>query len=788
MRRLALFSLLFVLCSFSLPLHAAGRGEPGEVVPVQVFLRDRTEDLRLFNDLDLDVDGVFGTWARIHLLPEEIDKLAALGYAMASLPADPDRAVLAGEGSEAINQYHTYETLTAELQQIAADHANIVRLSSIGKSVHGRELWMVRITDNPDVQEDEPEVRYIAAMHGDEVVGKELSFNLIDLLTNSYGTDPRITQLVDTTEIWILPSMNPDGTAAGRRYNANNYDLNRNFPDEFDDPVDSTAGRQPETARVMDHGFAESVVLSANFHGGTVVANYPRDGNAAGSSIYSPCPDDALFVSLSRTYADLNPAMRTSNSDPSYTNGICNGADWYVIYGGLQDWNYVWHGNREITLEVTATKWPAASTLPGHWNDNREAMLAYLERVHAGVRGIVRDVITGAPLSARIHVAGTWEGDTFTDPQVGDYHRVLLPGRYDLEVSATGYASAFVRDVVVASGPAVRRDVDLLPLAVALQPDGARVLDAGNGALDPGEATDLAVTLRNLGSAATAIGAALVPTGWYAEATRAEASYPDLGPGASGESIAPHFGVAVSPAVPAGHKLGFAVRWTASEGTGLSEPFFLPAAAAACATVASTDVPRTVLDRQAVESVLPFPEPWEIETTDVYVDVGHPYSGDLRVTVLSPAGTPVALHQRSGGSADDVTGWFDDQRVPAEPLSRLEGEGAAGTWKLRVSDDIPSNTGTLRAWSLRVCGRPFEAGMPEMKFRLIERGRDGEALLTWWPYPGATSYRVYRSTSPQPGSFVEVGDGSDTAFTDPASGDLLFWKVSAVGPNGEGPR
>ena len=110
---------------------------------------------------------------------------------------------------------------------------------------------MVKISDNPDLDEDEPEAAYIAAMHGDEVVGKELLINLIHYLVDNYGTDPRVTDLVDGTEIWILPSMNPDGTAMTQRYNAGNVDLNRDFPDYYADPVNTPDGRAPETRAVM---------------------------------------------------------------------------------------------------------------------------------------------------------------------------------------------------------------------------------------------------------------------------------------------------------------------------------------------------------------------------------------------------------------------------------------------------------------------------------------------------------------------------------------------------------
>ncbi|HEX4825127.1 MAG TPA: DUF2817 domain-containing protein [Candidatus Polarisedimenticolaceae bacterium] len=771
---------------------AAGRGEAAPVLPVRVELTSRLHDLAVFHDLDLDVDGVYDTWARIYMIPEEIEKLEGLGYRVRLLnePAVADALFTPASPDAVPSTYHTYETLTSELQAIAAAHPDIVRLSSLGKSVQGRDLWMVLISKNPDVQEDEPEVKYIAAMHGDEVVGKEMLVDLINLLVSGYGTDPRLTALVDGNEIWILPSMNPDGTAAGRRYNANNVDLNRNFPDQFVDPNDTTAGRQPETAHVMDWGYAHSPALAANFHGGSLVANYPYDGTADGQSVYSASPDDAVWVSIARTYADRNAPMKASNSDASFTNGICNGADWYTITGGMQDWNYVWRGDKEITLEISTVKWPAGSQLPPFWADNKESMLSYLERAAEGVRGIVRDAATGAPLPARIHVVGNAR-DSFTDPDVGDYHRLLLPGAYALEITSPGYAGARVDDVSVGAGvPATRVDVDLAPLQVELQPVASRIVDP-DGAVGPGETADLAVTLENLGAAASGVAGSLVPTGWFGSVARADAAYPDLPAGGSGESVAPYHAIAVDASAPAGTKAGFAVAWSAGGVSGLSQPFFVPVGAATCATFASSDVPKAIADRATVTSAIALASDLEISKINVRVDITHPYIGDLHVRLVSPAGVPVALHSRSGGSADNIVGWYDTELTPAEPLARFDGGHTAGTWHLEVTDGVPMNTGTLNGWSLQVCGRPFEAALPPMRLAGVARNADGSVDLTWWPYPSASSYKVYRSPDPRiAGSFTDVtsqdADLTDTSFHDATAGDL-YWLVSGVGPHGEGP-
>lgn len=336
--------------------------------------------------------------------------------------------------------YHDYTALTTFMENIAAQYPTITKLFTIGKSIQNRELWGIQISDNVDKDEAEPQFKYIANMHGDEVVGREISLYLIEFLCSQYGINDRVSRLINETNIFIIPSMNPDGYERRQRGNANNIDLNRNFPDQFSSPANTKTGRQPEVAAVM--GFVEkyNFVLSANFHGGAVVANYPYDGNSNyRSGQYSPSPDDAVFKYLASTYSNKHRFMHDSRE---FSSGITNGAEWYVLYGGMQDWNYVYNqGVFEITIELSDNKWPSAATLPTSWDDNREAMLSYMELVHQiGVRGTVKNT-HGVPLAATITVQGNTR-TIKTNPAHGDYYRLLTPGTYTLSVSTPGYISA----------------------------------------------------------------------------------------------------------------------------------------------------------------------------------------------------------------------------------------------------------------------------------------------------------------------------------------------------------
>lgn len=293
--------------------------------------------------------------------------------------------------------------------------------------------------------------------HGNEVVGRELLLSLAIHLTNGYGRNDRLTRLIDTTRIHVMPSMNPDGYEKALegderggfgRENANDVDLNRNFPDQYF-PDNENTERQPETLAVMAWSQSIPFVLSANLHGGSLVANYPFDDNPQGKSkVDSPTPDDALFRYLAKTYSYAHPTMhlgKTCNPsrflgsvlDETFKDGITNGAHWYIVTGGMQDWNYIHTNDMEITVEVSCFKYPWSKDMKKYWDDNQESLIEFMEQVHRGIRGFVVDTEGNAIANASVSVAGI-QGKTVRSYESGDYWRLLLPGEYSITVSADG--------------------------------------------------------------------------------------------------------------------------------------------------------------------------------------------------------------------------------------------------------------------------------------------------------------------------------------------------------------
>jgi len=445
---------------------AGPRREPITVVEVALPSRAALDPLV---QAGYDVASVRPDRAVVYADDEELANLQAAGWALKVLVPP------ASSAAKALGDYHGYTNMTAMLDGYAAAYPALCRKLSLGKSVQNRDLWALKITTDPDLPQDKPRFRYLAAMHGNEAVGTELCLYLIDLLLKGYGSnDTRIVNLVRNVEIWIVPLVNPDGRESKnpRRYNANNYDLNRSFPEGSGTnlgnglygPSINTNGLQPEVRALMAWTTNHNFSLGANLHTGTVVVNYPYDNDNLGS-VFSPPPDVTLFQDMARSYASNNPPM-WANNIPPFTNGIVNGADWYAIDGGLQDWSYRYASSLEVTIELSDYQWPnpPASTLPTYWAQNRESMLAYMEWALRGVRGIIRDAQTGQPIRGAVRTEGVHHL-VFSDASVGDYHRILLPGNYTLWFYAPGYAPQRVTNVMVSAGAATRLDVALQPVS-----------------------------------------------------------------------------------------------------------------------------------------------------------------------------------------------------------------------------------------------------------------------------------------------------------------------------------
>ncbi|KAF5907067.1 carboxypeptidase Z-like [Clarias magur] len=333
--------------------------------------------------------------------------------------------------------YHSNTQMYKILKKTAEECSHISRTYSIGQSVEKKDLLVIEFSSNPGEHELlEPEVKYIGNLHGNEVMGRELLIYLAQYLCSEYLLgNTRIQTLINTTRIHILPSMNPDGyelalsekygssdsdydedalhtaSVPGRR-NAQNIDLNRNFPDltsfvynqrrlksfrsdHIPIPDSYWLGKvAPETYAVMKWIRSIPFVLSASFHGGDLVVSYPYDlsNHPHKKNVFSPTPDEQVFRQLAMIYTNAHATMSSPDTDRcggtfADNEGIINGAQWFSIAGGMGDFNYLHTNCFEITVELGCDKFPEEDDLHTGWRENKEALLTFLESLKMVIIG-----------------------------------------------------------------------------------------------------------------------------------------------------------------------------------------------------------------------------------------------------------------------------------------------------------------------------------------------------------------------------------------------------------------
>ncbi|MCX7986025.1 MAG: M14 family zinc carboxypeptidase [Bacteroidales bacterium] len=352
-------------------------------------------------------------------------------------------------------KYPSERELRQMLYRLQTLYPEACRIYCIGKSVNNRPLWFARI--NSDTLTSKPSVMLTSTMHGNETGGMMLMVRFIEFLLSSRTTNTQVKLLTDSLDIWINPLANPDGfyydttdVYQATRFNANGVDLNRNFPDPVMGPHPDGNAYQPETQAMINLLHQYRFVLSANFHSGEEVVNYPWDSR---STLH---PDDLWFRYVAKQYADSAIQFGTNGYFQTYVGnstvaGITNGYAWYPVYGGRQDYVTYFCKGREFTIELDKNFITPENELEQLWQSNYRSLLTFLSSALQGIKGFVYDKITGSPLFAQIKILNHDIESSMvnTDSINGIFYRLLLPGKYFLQVFASGYDTTIIESNVL---------------------------------------------------------------------------------------------------------------------------------------------------------------------------------------------------------------------------------------------------------------------------------------------------------------------------------------------------
>ncbi len=439
------FLILFVV--FAISISYAWRNAEMEV---RVFYNNQYELAKLA-ELRLDGDVYPNGEALLFVIPSELEMIKATGlkYKIEREDLNESSRNFWQSMDPTREAYHTYAEIVAMADSLATAFPDICEKHMFGTSVQGRELAALKITDNVSLDENEAEVMFDGGIHGDEIGCSENCIRFARDLCRDYSTDPYIAELIDNHEIWIYYCVNPDGRVADDRENANGVDLNRDSGYMWDGWGGSSgAFSQPESKALRDCHYNRQFVVHTTYHSGTEYISCPWSYRS------SQCPDFDHIIQLAGEYSSSS-----GYANIPYGQG-CTGM--YPINGSTKDTNYGMMGAISWSMEISYNKHPPASQIQMYYQYNVPAMLSMIEHSGYGLEGIVTDANTGEPVTANVFINDYFP--CYTDPVVGDYHKYVLPGTYDITIVANGYESQTITDVTVSANSSEVTDFQLQPL------------------------------------------------------------------------------------------------------------------------------------------------------------------------------------------------------------------------------------------------------------------------------------------------------------------------------------
>ncbi|MCA2221466.1 M14 family zinc carboxypeptidase [Nonomuraea aurantiaca] len=354
------------------------------------------------------IDEVASGSVLITATTAEVDAIRRLGYRISEVPRplSPSGGVGPFDFPPADSGYHNYAEANADINALVAAHPNLATVSTYGTSYEGRALRVVKISDNVATDEAEPEVLFTAHQHAREHLTVEMALYLMHLLVDNYGTDTRITNLVNSREIWIMPDLNPDGgeydIASGsyRSWRKNRQpnsgssavgtDLNRNWAYNFGCCGGSSGSASSETYRGASAESAPEVRATADFVRGRVVGGVQQIKSNIDFHTYA----ELVLWPYGFTFNDTAPGLTQDDHDAfaalgrnlASTNTYTpeQSSDLYITDGTIDDWLWGAYKIFSFTFEMYPVSsspgfYPPDEQIVPQTTRNREAVLRFLE-------------------------------------------------------------------------------------------------------------------------------------------------------------------------------------------------------------------------------------------------------------------------------------------------------------------------------------------------------------------------------------------------------------------------
>ncbi len=396
----------------------------------------------------------------------------AIGIAQAQLP----------------ERYTRYSQALQLLSNLQNTYPEVCRLDTMGYSSRDSiPILRFKISDNVNVDEDEPAVFYCGGVHADEVLGVEVVMSFIQNIMSRYASGDTVAlNYINNLAIFCVPFINPEGHIVVENgdtdWRKNKYDNNHDGIFNFHDGVDNNRNydfgwtldsapdaivpeslqykgtapfSQNENIAMRDFAWHYRPLVALDYHSPTYGRAekayynwywYPPAGNGMS-------PDEALMNTICRQFCSriLNDAR---DSTYEARRGLVDKGDFKTYF-------YANFGTASFSVEISDTTIQnpvlvdsiCAHHLPGQY-------FLLSRALGPGITGVIRDSVTLEPIEAEVKVVERTNADIrprLSRPDTGRYRRILEGGTFTLQFIKTGYRTRTVSSVVVRStgGPTV---------------------------------------------------------------------------------------------------------------------------------------------------------------------------------------------------------------------------------------------------------------------------------------------------------------------------------------------
>ncbi len=448
-----------------------------------------------------------GSYLDLVLDTETYERLKLVHPAMFVFVTEQQMAENLSPASRDIPGYRNYSDFLNLLANLQTQYPGLLRVQYIGESWgkiytqqgysyysnYQHDVIAIMLSDNADVDEDEPAFYFMGAHHAREPISTEVCLDILIHFLEGYNTDPRITDMINSSEIWFVPIVNPDGHRIvltqtdiwwrknirdnnGNHtfqndtygYGLDGVDLNRNYgyewgytgsTDDFQHPTyhGLEAFSEPETMAIKDFLETRHFLGGISYHSYGELVLHPFGFI---SDLYAP--DSMELSALGTQMANSIPSQVSGFYTPSGSWGL------YPAAGSTDDWAYGNHGIFAYTIELATQFIPSASEIPIITQNNLEAAKLLIERKNrATLSGHIVDAVSSEPVMATVYIAEIDDLRPVRAPYksnsaFGSYYRFLPVGTYTVNYFAEGFV-AEQRTVQIHGDSVTIENVELIP-------------------------------------------------------------------------------------------------------------------------------------------------------------------------------------------------------------------------------------------------------------------------------------------------------------------------------------